>query len=78
MLSDDLRSFAACLAGWECGGVELDPVAVRVLRAQVTAYAVAAECLEQQTIPSHRRGDLPPGIVRLDLAMMARRQGGPR
>lgn len=77
MLSEDLRDFAACMAGWEDSGVELGPVAVRVLRAQITAYAAAAECLEQQVIPNHQRGDLPPEVARLDVERASRRRGRP-
>lgn len=78
MLSDDLRDFAACLAGWENGGVQLSPVAVRVLRAQVSAYAIAAESLELQAIPLHQQGTLPPDVVSLDVWRSDRKRGIPR
>lgn len=76
MLSDDLRSFAGWLDAWAEDGVTLDPLAVNVLRAQVSAYAVAAEHLEHQAVPLWSQR--PNEVARLDLAMMARRQGGPR
>jgi hypothetical protein len=73
MLSEDLRNFAAFLI--TCGAAGIDAPTTKLVLRRVAAMEKQARTLEAVAVPVEARCDLPPGVVRLDVARIARRRG---
>jgi hypothetical protein len=72
MLSDDLAAIAERLVRYEHTGVDLHPVAVTAAVAVFRDLAAQARALESRPVPPGARGELPPGVARLDAARARR------
>jgi hypothetical protein len=76
MLSHDLDAYASHFREWHAaGGASLDRRVCDLFRRLLTEAAEQARILEGRPVPPALRGELPAGVINLDIERDARQAG---